>query len=106
MKVSELDPKNTDALKQVALAYLLDAQSLQKADKHKESQRVAGQAVGYAQRAVAQKSGDTQARVLLAQAYVLSKQLDKAKEEFRRILKMDPNNKDAQQGLERLEGGP
>jgi superkiller protein 3 len=106
MKVLDLDPKNVDALKQVGLSYLLEAQALQKADKHKESQAVAMQAVGYLQRAVAQKPNDVQARVLLAQAYVLSKQLEKAKEEFRRILKMDPNNKDAHDGLERLEGGP
>lgn len=106
LKVLELDPKNVDALKQVGLAHLLEAQSLQKAEKHKESQGVAAQAVGYLQRAVAQKPNDVQARVLLAQAYVLSKQLEKAKEEFRKVLKMDPNNKDAQSGLERLEGGP
>jgi tetratricopeptide (TPR) repeat protein len=106
LKVLDLDPKNVDALKQVGLAYLLEAQALQKAEKHKESQGVAGQAVGYLQRAVGVKSGDIQARVLLAQGLVLSKQLEKAKEEFRRILRMDPNNTDAQQGLERLEGGP
>ncbi|MBI2951053.1 tetratricopeptide repeat protein [bacterium] len=102
LKVVDLDPKNVDALKQVGLAYLLEAQALQKAEKHKESQGVAGQAVGYLQRAVAQKPNDIQARVLLAQGLVLSKQLEKAKEEFRRILRMDPNNTDAQQGLERL----
>lgn len=106
LKVLDLDPKNVDALKQVGLSELLEAQALQKAEKHKESQAMAARAVGYLQRAVAQKPNDVQARVLLAQAHVLSKQLDKAKEEFRKVLKMDPNNKDAHDGLERLEGGP
>jgi tetratricopeptide (TPR) repeat protein len=103
LEAARLDPHNPEALKQAGLSLLLKAQSLQKAADHEQSQRQAVQAVGYLQRAVATR-GDVQAHLWLAQGYALSKQLEKAKEEFNRVLKMDPDNPEARSGLDRVQG--
>ena len=105
LKAVKLDPKNVEAQKQVGLSYLLESQDLRQEEMHKESQELASRASTFFRKAVSLKSRDVQARVWLAQAYAMSKQIDKAKETFRKVLNMDPENEDAQSGLERLEGG-
>jgi tetratricopeptide (TPR) repeat protein len=105
-RAAELDPKHVDAHKMAGLYLLLEAQDLQKEAKHAESQKRASRAAGYLQEAVELAPRSAENRVLLAQAYVLSKQVEKGVEEFERVLKLDPANKDAQDGIKRLKGGP
>ena len=100
----KLDPENVEALKQAGLSLLLEAQTLQKEQQHKESQREAAEAATYFRKAATKRTKDAQAHVWLAQAYAMSKQLEQAKATFRKVLEMDPDNGDAKSGLERLEG--
>ncbi|MBI4551254.1 MAG: tetratricopeptide repeat protein [Candidatus Latescibacteria bacterium] len=54
------------------------------------------------QRSIKARPGHMFTHLLLAQGYANSGQLDKAREEFREVLKLDPNNVDAKRGLQQL----
>ncbi|HVP56573.1 MAG TPA: tetratricopeptide repeat protein [bacterium] len=60
-------------------------------------------AISYLQRSVALNSGDAQAHLWLAQAYLLNHQGDQALVEYRRVLQLDPNNQEAQKRVKILE---
>ncbi|MFA6107473.1 MAG: tetratricopeptide repeat protein [Candidatus Latescibacterota bacterium] len=104
LKALELEPDNVEALQQVGLSCLLVSQSLQRAGKHEESQAQAGRAVRYLERAL-ERRDDVQTHLWLAQGLALSRQIEKAREEFDRVLRLDPNNQEARSGLDRLKGG-
>jgi len=60
-------------------------------------------AISYLQRSVALESGDAQAHLWLAQAFLLNHQGDQALVEYRRVLQLDPSNKEAQKRVKILE---
>jgi Tfp pilus assembly protein PilF len=60
-------------------------------------------AVPVLEQAVRLDPGSMQGHLWMAQAYALNRQKDQAIAEYRKVLKLDAKNKDAQKGLELLE---
>lgn len=59
-------------------------------------------AVDYLQKSLKYRNDNPQVYLWIGQAYALSNKRDDAIEAYKRVLKLDPNNKDAKKGLELL----
>jgi tetratricopeptide (TPR) repeat protein len=87
--VLEEDQENADAWRSLGFCLL--------------NQERYGEAVNALNKSDRLEPGNAQTLLWLAQAYGLMAELDKAEATFRRVLKINPNSKEAQQGIEMIQ---
>ncbi|MBN1398275.1 MAG: tetratricopeptide repeat protein [Bacteroidetes bacterium] len=79
------------------------ATMLRKKATYSESQAKWEEAAGYLRKSLRYREDVAQTHLLLAQCYQNLEKIEDAVREYRRVLKLDPKNKDAKAGLDLLE---